>query len=263
MNQEFTQTFFLSAGETDAEGYISLPLLVSKIIDIATAHANSLGIGNPSMQGLGCGWVLSRLTLEMTSYPRVNGDYSITTWIETWNRRFSERCFMVCDSEGNPCGYARSVWMVLDTASRESVDLTILNLDPAMISTRECPIARGGRHRPILTPEEIAGAVEAPRGAIAATLPPEEYVFRYCDLDFYRHVNTVRYVSMLMNGFTLEEMDSTRVERLEMSFMHEGHYGEQVELLRAVDELQTDFSIRDLSTRQPLLYAVVRRCSRG
>lgn len=55
----FSRSFFLSAGEVNAEGEMSLPLLVSKIIDIATAHANSLGIGNPSMAAMNRGWVLS------------------------------------------------------------------------------------------------------------------------------------------------------------------------------------------------------------
>ena len=68
MTPEFKQTFFLSAGETNAEQEISLPLLTSKIIDIATAHANSLGIGNPAMEARGCGWVLSRIAIEMGRY---------------------------------------------------------------------------------------------------------------------------------------------------------------------------------------------------
>lgn len=55
MSSVFSQSFFLSAGEANAEQEISLALLTSKIIDIATAHANSLGIGNPSMEALGCG----------------------------------------------------------------------------------------------------------------------------------------------------------------------------------------------------------------
>jgi len=65
MKQEYTESHFLSAGEVNAEGEMSLPILASKIIDIATAHANSLGIGNPDMPDTDMGWVLSRLTVEM------------------------------------------------------------------------------------------------------------------------------------------------------------------------------------------------------
>lgn len=259
MTPEFTQTFFLSAGETNAEREMSLPLLTSKIIDIATAHANALGVGNPAMESLHCGWVLSRIAIEMERYPRVNETYRLTTWVEDWNKHFSMRCFMVCDGEGNPLGYARSVWMVLSTETRESMGLEHLSLPADMISKRECPIARSGKHRAIL-PYGFEG--EIPRNALVSTSPAEEYTFRYCDLDYYRHVNTVRYVSMLLNQFTLEEMDSTQVKRMEMSFMHESRYGETVEIRRHDDALSTAFSLNSKEDSNPHLYCQITRVPR-
>lgn len=259
-SSRFTQTFFLSAGETNAEQEISLPLLTSKIIDIATAHANSLGIGNPAMEAKGCGWVLSRIAIEMERYPRVNETYSLTTWVEAWNRHFSVRNFMVADGNGKPVGYATSVWMVLNTVTRENAGLSHLSLAPDMIDGSPCPIARPGKH-PVIVPEGQEG--EIARGAMKATAPAVEYKFAYCDLDFYRHVNTVRYVSMVLNQFTLAEMDATQVARLELAFMREGRYGETVTLLRADKESQTAFSIADSSDGAALVGAVVVRRPRS
>ena len=48
---------------------MSVPVLVSKIIDVATAHANALGIGNPSMVEMRAGWILSRVSVEMVRWP--------------------------------------------------------------------------------------------------------------------------------------------------------------------------------------------------
>lgn len=237
VTQEFTQTFFLSAGETDAKGRISLPLLTSKIIDIATAHANSLGIGNPSMAHLRRGWVLSRLAIEMTDYPRVNGSYSLTTWIESWNRHFSERIIAVTLADGSVAGYARTVWMVLDTETRESVGLSHLSLPEGIVSERVCPIAKQGKHHPIMYPD-FEG--DLPRGAFRASEQPDSYTFKYCDLDYYRHVNTVRYVALLLNRFTLPFLDSNAVERMELTFMHELHYGDTVDILRHEQAAEAD-----------------------
>lgn len=256
----FTQTFFLSAGETNAEQEISLPLLTSKIIDIATAHANSLGIGNPAMEALGCGWVLSRIAIEMERYPKVNETYSLTTWIESWNRHFSVRNFRVTDGNGTPVGYATSVWMVLNTMTRENAGLSHLSLAPDMIDGSPCPIARPGKH-PVIVPSDHEGEIS--RGTMRATAPAVEYRFAYCDLDFYRHVNTVRYVSMLLNQFTLGEMDATQVSRLELAFMREGRYGESVMLLRADNSDQTAFAIEDASDGTGLVGALVSRRPRS
>lgn len=214
MEKIYTEKFFLSAGEANAEAEMSVPLLVSKLIDLATAHANSLHFGNPDMEQHKAGWVLSRIALQMQAYPKANQEYSISTWVERWTRRFSVRCFMVSNAEGHPLGYARSVWMILSTETRESLPLTIFEFNPELELRDKCPAIDTEKHRQI------------------DSEPTEFYTFRYCDLDFYRHVNTVRYVSLILNQFSLDEMDSARVSRLEMSFMQEGHYGETVEIRR-------------------------------
>lgn len=237
-------SFFLSASECNAQGELSLPVLTEKIIDIATDHANSLGIGNPAMEHLGFGWVLSRLAIEMTRYPKVNEKYSITTWIESFNRHFSVRNFEITDGEGSPIGYATSVWMVLNWHTRENAGTSHLNLDASLITGRTAPIAKFGKHAPV-SPEE---------GFVAG-----ERKFAYTDLDFYRHVNTVRYVAMILDSFSLEQMDDTFVKRIELAFMREGKYGEFVRLMRKDDELQTSFWFSDALTGTGLVSASLLR----
>lgn len=193
-------------------------------------------------------WVLSRIAIEMQRYPRVNETYTLSTWVESWNRHFSIRNFQISDAHGNPLGYASSVWMVLNTETRENAGLGHLHLAPDHISGEAVPIAKPGRHP-----------------ALNADAPAKRYVFQYGDLDFYRHVNTVRYVTMLLNQFTLAEMDETQVERLELAFMREGRYGEAVDLRRQDEGLQTVFSLADAVDGTPLLSAALtrrpRKCS--
>ncbi len=268
MDPIFSQSFFLSAGETNAESELSLPLLMSKIIDIATAHANSLGIGNPAMEHLGCGWVLSRVAVEMQSYPRVNESYTLTTWVESWNRHFSVRNFSIINQEGVTVGYATSVWMVLNTTTRENFGLAHLRLPEEMICGEKIPIRPVGKHLNII---DAAPGAETPKGTLLSTEAPFEYTFRYTDLDFYRHVNTVRYVSMLLNRFSLNDMDTHVVRRLELSFLRECRYGETVLLRRHDDGLHTSFALSAAPGASdgaelpaaPALFAVVERVPRS
>lgn len=241
MQKIYTETFFLSAGEANAQGEMSLPLLVSKFIDIATAHANSLHFGNPDMAEHHAGWVLSRIALRIDVYPKANEKYSISTWVERWTRRFSVRCFMLSDANGQPLGYARSVWFILSTNSHESLPLTIFDFNPELITADKCPTIDTEKHCEIDAP------------AVS------HYTFQYCDLDFYRHVNTVRYVSLLLNQFSLADMDSTTVTQLEMSFMQEGKYGEEVEVRRQdVDNLSTLLSLTGQDGTNILFARIIR-----
>ena len=262
MKAIFEESYFLSAGECNAEREMSLPILVAKIIDIATAHANSLGIGNPSMEAMHAGWVLSRLTIDMTEYPKVNDNYVLTTWIESYNRHYSERAFRISSPDGKVYGYARSIWMVMDTVNRTNVGLSHLPLDPSIIDGTKAPIPTQARHSTIV--ESCDG--ELPRNTILANKPTFDYRFKYCDLDFYRHVNTIRYVTLLLNRFTLEEHDERFARRLELSFMHEARYGMETQLMRTDSESDGEdvsaFLLQNKADSSPLFFARLFRKKR-
>lgn len=256
------EKYFLSAGETNAERELSLPLLVTRLIDIATAHANKLGIGNPDMAHLKGGWVLSRLTIEMTGYPKVDTDYVISTWVESTNRHFSTRAFKIEDENGRIYGYARSIWMIMNTEDHTNIGLDHIVIPEDMIDGTVVPIERQARHVPIVTGEDEK---TVSKGALVATAPPFDYEFQYSDLDFYRHVNTVRYVNLLINRFTLAEHDATFVSRLELSFMHEAKYGMQTQLLRSDldSDMHSAFQLSRKADGQALFFARVKRENRS
>lgn len=259
----YSETYFLSAGETNAESELSLTQLTSRIIDIATAHANSLGIGNPDMPGNSAGWVLSRLTIQMDSYPEVNTRYILTTWIESWNRHFSERCFSVSSEDGRIYGYARSVWMVMDTITRTNVGLSHLSLPENAITGQGVPVDRQKRHFPIVCPGSITDG-SAPKGAVEATDGPVFHKFGYSDLDAYRHVNTVRYVALLLNQFSLEDLDRTMIRRLELSFMKEIRISTVAAIMRRDnhEKMISDFFLADRADNTPLLFCRITRSQR-
>ncbi len=238
------RTYYLSAAECNAQQEMSIPQLVQKLIDVATEHANILGIGNPDMPNPDMGWVLSRLTVEMNRYPRENTDYTITTWVEDWNRHFSRRAFSISDAEGNIVGYARSIWMVLNTSDRSNAGLSGLNFKTEWISNIECPIPMQEKHVKM----EADGHEPI-------------YRFKYCDIDFYRHVNTVRYIVLLLNQFSMQAYDDNIVNRLELSFLHEASYGMEVRILKQMmdsDRHPYRLHLESAAGTRPILYSRLR-----
>lgn len=249
MQPVYKSCIFISAGDVNAEGEFGLPQITAALIDIATLHANSLGIGNPVMADLNAGWVLSRLTIEMFKYPRANDQCVVETWVEEWNRHFSMRSFRLSSPSGEVYGYARSVWMVMTTDTHENFGLGHLSLPEECLKTGlPNPIARQARHQ----------------AEIESTSPDTVYTFGYCDIDFYRHVNTVSYVRLLLNSFTLAQMDANRVERLELSFLHEGKYGEPALLRRNEgEEGMNTFLLRAETDERPIMYGRVKLSPRS
>lgn len=208
MLKEFSNTYYLSAGECNPQGEMPLPLLVSRIIEIATFHANSWGVGFEHLIKSNQTWVLSRVTTEMKRYPRAGESYELITWIEDYNRHYSQRNIEIRTAAGEVLGFARTIWMVIDLSERTLVDISQLSYISSNISPRECPIEPQSRLRPV---------ADATRTV--------DYTFGYIDCDFNRHVNTVRYLELMMNQYELSQYDNNVISRMEIAFVKEAHYG--------------------------------------
>jgi len=204
--KEYKQSFYLSAGECNPQAEMPLTLLMNRIIEVATNHANAWGVGYARLIEDGQGWVLSRVTVEMKRYPRVDEFYTLTTWIEDYNRHFSQRNMEISDNNGNVIGYTRTIWVVINLNTRESVDISKLSYISENVSGKECPIEPQSRLRPF----------EPTR--------TENYRFRYTDIDFNGHVNTVRYLEHLVNTFPMQWHAQNFIERMEIAFVKESYY---------------------------------------
>ena len=226
MEKKLKREFLVKPSESNANRELPLTLLAAQLIDIATDHANELGIGFIKLEPKGLGWVLSRMSIEMSRWPKTGESYFISTWVENWNGHFSQRCFSVEDASGKLIGYARTVWVIIDLVSHESVGTAGLTLPDGFVTGEGCPIDKFYRHRSF-NPDSVV-----------------DYKFKYTDLDFYRHVNTVRYISLLLNQFTLEEFDTHLLSRFDIAFHHEAKYGDTVQIKSIEEPTETPFLLR-------------------
>lgn len=208
----FTFQFFLPAGECNPEREMPVTLLVERLIEVATLAANSWQVGYATLIKSNEGWVLSRLTTQMKRYPRVNEHYSISTWIDGVNSHYSQRCFEICGEQGEVIGYARSIWMIINYETRRAADLSAIGSMASRVLSKPCPITTQSRAR-ITQPTQVV-----------------PYTFKYCDCDVNRHVNTVRYIELLLNQLPLEQYEHNQLTRLELTFMRESRYADEVQV---------------------------------
>ncbi len=209
--REYTHRYFLTAGKCDASQHMPLSLIARHVIEVATEHANAWGAGYANLIAHNEAWVLSRLTIEMIRYPGINEGYELTTWVEGFNRHYSERNVEIKDGNGEIIGYVRSIWFSINITTRQPADLSRLQVIAENVGDRPCPIAKQGRLRPVTNP-----------------LSAEAYRFRYSDIDFNRHVNTVRYMELILNQWDIDWYDRYDISRFEIAFLHEARFGTEV-----------------------------------
>lgn len=213
----YTRSYHLTAAQCNAQSELAPAQLIQQIIEVATDHADLLGVGFKDLQRTGTLWVLSRVAFEMKRYPHLLEDYSLTTWIEGYNRHFSERNIEIRSSAGETIGYARTIWVAIDIHSRRPADLSAISYISQTVTDRPCPIAKQGKIRQINPPQIV-----------------HDYTFRVSDIDLNRHVNSTRYVELILNQMDLADFDDYFLQRFEIEYKHEAHFNETVEVDSAI-----------------------------
>lgn len=190
------------------------------ILRCASLHAGEHGFGYPQMIKLHHAWVLSRLVIEMDEMPHTGDSFSIKTWVDRLYRQFTDRHFSVLRADGTAYGHATSIWALIDTTTRMPADLEKLP---------------NGGFSSVLMPECTSPI--APMGRIRMKTPTLVYSHRaaYSDLDINGHVNSIRYIELLLNYFNADELKNRPAHRIEMAYCLEAYCGDMLDIYHEVD----------------------------
>ena len=152
------------------------------------------------------------MAVEMERYPDEYETYQIETWISDVNRLMSTRNFILYDLKGNVIGKACTNWSMIDFKTRQPLDLRNIGQYQAAIMPKDPPIER---------PAKITKV----NGTIS-----ESHLIRYSDIDFNQHTNSMKYVQWMVDMLPLQKFTGQRLCRLDINFLHETRYGQQVQI---------------------------------
>ncbi len=222
MTKTETLDYRADAFNTDFKRELAYEVLGRNILNCAEYHASRRGFGFNELFRDNHSWVLSRMTIEMSRMPQIYNNYHITTWIESIYRMFTNRNFCITDDEGNVCGYARTIWAMIDNTSRQPLDLTSKygeRFQEFLAPEIECNMEGHSRLRP-LTDVEPTTTIEA----------------RYSDLDCNGHFNSIKYISHILDLFSREYHSTHHIQRAELAYVAEAYYGDKLSLLMKESE---------------------------
>ena len=201
--------------------------LGNHLLNAADFHSNDRGYGMNYLMPRHRTWVLSRLAIEMTEMPKSYEHFFVETWVENAMKYFTARDFKICGtaSEGSNqvgaggdeekvYGYGKSVWAMIDTESRQPVDIFSINdgLIKEYIETEKpCPIAASSR-------------VKMGKDAkLVRTI--DTY---YNDVDVNGHINSVKYIEHILDLFDLDYYKTHFLQRFEIAYVAESHQGDKL-----------------------------------
>lgn len=211
MGQKAIYNFNAAPEKVDFTLHETIESVCADILNVAGTDAKKNGISADILMQQNRSWVLSRLSVELDRQPEQYEDYNILTWVNPHTSRFiSTRNFELTDRSGKVFGRALSQWCVIDFARRMPVVLE--EVEGLFSPDYYC---------------EVPSPCEAPR-KVRGIEPSVTrlHEVRYSDIDFNRHVNTMRYIRMMLNTLPIEYLTDNRPMRLDIHFAKECHLGQ-------------------------------------
>lgn len=186
----------------------SVASIISYMLNVAGTDAHRKGFGVEALQGYSFTWVLSRLAVDINTQPRQYSNIEIDTWVNEFNRLSSTRNFKMRIGE-DVIAAGVSQWCMLNMETRQAVDMTQLKdiYERAMVA-EPSPITAPARLRDI-----------EPQASVSRPVV-------YSDIDFNRHVNTLRYIDLIFDSLPIELIEKNNGMRLDINFIAEALYGE-------------------------------------
>jgi len=176
--------FQVRSYECGPDGFATLATVCNYLQEAASLHAERLGFSKSDFAAVGnnISWVLTRLRVSMTRFPRWEEPVVVTTFPRGGRRITAHRDFEL-SVDGERIGVATSEWMVIDLSTRKVV----------AVPERVYALA-DDEHPPVLGEEAFSRLRWDCRG----TADARSFTARHGDIDLNGHVNNVHYVEWLM-----------------------------------------------------------------
>lgn len=197
--------------ETDTQGRLSVLSLCNFLQETAGKHAQALGVSVRQLIAKNYTWVLSRLILQIDSYPGWGDQIAVYTWPSGIQKLFALRDFDIKNRLNRSIGACITAWLVMDINTRRPVRVESLadQLRPLSI-----------RH---IIPDQLN---KLPK--LRTYDSERRFGIRYRDLDLNQHVNNVSYIEWIIESIPHEIKERTVLSRLEINFLGEAFLGDHV-----------------------------------
>ena len=227
MKAVYTKNQLVGVSMCDASGRLGISNTFALFQDIASEHAEILGVGNAAMQEKHAFWVTARTRVHFYRRPQMMQDVDITPWPAAPGLMRCDRYYRMEDA-GEILAEGRTEWCVLDTQNGKVIPPATMfgpDIDYLDDAALTAPYARF-RHN--FTDEDCAVS----------------HAVRPSDVDIGRHMNNVAYLRAIIDSFRVAELEQMNVTEMEIMFMMPCFEGEELQIMRRKTEFGYEFGVR-------------------
>lgn len=180
--------------------------------DLATEHADIIGIGYETMLKKNLIWVLTNVSVRFHRYPTIGESIKVTTFPRKPAVAYALRDYYITDCNNNVLISGTSKWVTIDVKSRMIRRCNVLFDFADEVYIPNAPFEDG--NKTVIFDEDAENA-----------LIMTDKV-RITDIDRNKHMNNARYGDMMLNAFTMEKLTRERIVGFDINFVSEMKYGD-------------------------------------
>lgn len=228
-NNEYTINTTVLSGQCDSLMRLKTEACFMSFQDVASRHATMLGIDDFSLlEKDNALWVISKTKVRINNLPRWNDDIKIRTWPMGAVGVRCNRCYQII-KDGEVCVNAISEWVIIDATTRtlRKVETTSYPTDIEWITEKSIE-DKFIRFKDDFTEDDLK----------------YKRLIRSGDIDVTHHTNNVTYITMLLDTFSVKELESMTLKEIEVSYLNESLENECLSIYRKDTEEGYYFSVK-------------------
>ena len=210
----------------DATAKLGVPNAFALFMDLATEHAEALGIGMNGLMRQGLFWLTVRTRIRFIDRPAMTETVTLRTWPEKPERSRCNRDYAILRGD-DVIVEGKTEWMIMNlkTNRLHPVD-GVFPADLELLEDR-------------VLPEPFARLSDDFEGAESLGT----YTVRSTDIDLGGHMNNAAYVRAIAGAFASKDWAAMNIREMEVAFRSPCFEGETLEIQRRRTDAATDIRL--------------------
>ena len=182
--------------------------------DVASIHAEEIGVGYNTMLDKNLYWILSRIKFDILKMPQINQTVIVETWPHVKGRIDFDRDIKIFSESGETLIIGTSKWCVIDSINR-----TLQRTDNVNYIGEYCTdINYEERFNKIILPDNNA-------------IKLFTHIVKFSDLDHNQHMNNTNYASLILNA-----INNKAYSHFEINYLNECKLNDEINILLIKNE---------------------------
>ncbi len=220
--------YIIKTSDCDHSACLGIPQAFEMFMDIASIHAESIGVGAKFMMEKGMFWLTAKTRVHIYRKPRMMETVRLSTWPLKPRGVQEIRDYSIHSQKGEVMLEGKTQWAMMDMKSGGLVkiqdvfpdDLDLI--DEAVLNESFARIS-----------EDVSDCTEY-----------AEYKVRSVDIDLGGHMNNTAYVKALFGTFSTEELDKMNICDCEICYKNPCFEGDVLKFFKRTTEKGMEIVVR-------------------